>query len=540
MRAAIRGLVLLMAVAVLLAGGPSRAGAHALLLSSYPAHGGALSKAPAFVEVRFNEPVTAAFTPLTVRDSAGRQVDRGDGALEPNDPTLLTVTLPRDLPDGLYTAQYRVVSLDGHPVEGTLAFGVGVEAVPTDVAPPDGSTAVPPAVGLLHGLTQALAVLLAGLTAFVVLIWQRESGAGPGQRSLRLLALGLTGALLAVGVAELALFAVRASGEPFSSGLLAQAATATRAGQIGLGRLGTALLAGAALALAGRAAAGLLQRIALLLPGALLLLTLTLSSHAMATQDWRLIAADWIHLLVLAPWVGGVAGFALWAPPPPERQAWLGELVPRFSRIAIASIILAALTGAAGALHHLPSIESLWATAYGRSFTAKMALLLPVLALGALHLRGRGAGRFRLTVRLELAVLAGVFVAAGFLSSLPPAGVELAARQGPFEQTAAVDGLTMTLKVAPSRLGFNQPTVVLTLPGGQPAEGAAVVLRITMRGHDMGLQQLDATSPAPGVYTTEPAVLGMPGDWQVEVVVLTKQGQEVRHPFVISLPDPRG
>ena len=36
-----------------------------------------------------------------------------------------TVTLPADLADGRYTAAFRVVSHDGHPVQGAIRFTVG-------------------------------------------------------------------------------------------------------------------------------------------------------------------------------------------------------------------------------------------------------------------------------------------------------------------------------------------------------------------------------------------------------------------------------
>ncbi|HLN61055.1 MAG TPA: FixH family protein, partial [Symbiobacteriaceae bacterium] len=434
-----------------------------------------------------------------------------------------------------YTAQYRVVSLDGHPVEGTVAFGVGATAVPS--AATDGAPAVPalpPAVGVTHGAVQALAVVLAGLAAFLVLIG-RPAGSRRGTGAT---AAWVTGILLAVSLVELGLFAVRASGEPLSLSLLAQAVATTRTGQVWAGRAAATVLSGAALWQVGRST-GVWRWLALL-PGALLLLTLTLTSHANASGDWRMIAADWVHLAALAPWVGGVAGFALWAPAGPARAAWLSATVPRFSRLAIGSVLLVGVTGLVGALPRVPTVAALWTTGYGRALSAKLLLLVPVLALAWLHLRNRGNGCFRLTVRAELAILAAVFVAAGFLSSLPPASVELAARQGPFEQSALAGNLQVGLKMAPNRVGFNQPTITLTGKDGQPQTKAAVSLRITMPDHAMGLQTLDAREQAPGVYTTEPAVLGMPGPWQVEVVLLTQQGQEVRQRFTVPVPEPVG
>ena len=37
--------------------------------------------------------------------------------------------LPADLADGTYVATYRIVSEDGHPISGSLVFGVGHAAL---------------------------------------------------------------------------------------------------------------------------------------------------------------------------------------------------------------------------------------------------------------------------------------------------------------------------------------------------------------------------------------------------------------------------
>lgn len=521
---------------------PVPAEAHAVLVRSFPGHGQRLDTAPPWMEVQFNEPVVAEFTPLLIRNSRGERIDQGNGAVDPQDSTRLTVDL-NPLPPGLYTAIYRVTSLDGHPVEGSIAFTVGdvAEAVPE--TPPDaGRAGISPWVGIVRGLVQLTAALLAGLTAFLALVWLPVAGAIPQRRLVRW-AVALISILLGLGLAETSLYAVRASGEPWSLSLLLRTLSGTSVGRVWLARLGLGVAAGAALAAVTRPRS-IPWRLMLLLPGAGLLLTFSLQSHAMATRQWLPVAADWLHLLALSPWVGGLAGFTLVVWPAlaeqsaAEREQMLGRAVPRFSRLALTAFLLLTATGIYGALLHIPSWQALWTTTYGRSLLWKILLLLPVLALAGYHLLRRGRGLFRQTVAAELVLLLGISVAAGFLTSLPPAAAEIALRQGPFDQSAETSGLTIGLSITPNRLGFNQATIRLTRPDETPEQGASAGLRLTMLEHEMGLQNLNAAEQEPGVYTVGDVVLGMPGEWQVEVVLLTRGGREIRHTFQVDLPAP--
>lgn len=516
--------------------------AHAVLVGSFPAQGQHVDKAPPWVEVQFNEPVAAAFTPLVVRDSRGQQVDLGDAAVDKDDPTKVTVSLKQPLPPGLYTASYRVTSLDGHPVDGVIAFTVGAtnEGLQAGTAAPT-EVQVPAAVSLVHGLMQCAVALLAGLPLFLALVWLPALGQGPVR--LERWAAGLFLLLVGLGLAEVSLYAVRASGQAWSIALFLRALTATRVGSIWLARAGLGLLTAAALAWAPRLRSPIASGLALL-PGLGLLGTLSFQSHAMATREFLPVVMDWAHLLAVAPWLGGLAGFTFWLRPvlagrsPEERDQLLGDLVPRFSRVALVAVLLLAATGLYGAVLHIPAVQALWTTRYGWSLLTKLLLLLPVLALAGYNLLRRGRGAFRLAVGTELLLVFAIFVAAGFLTSLPPAKVEIALRQGPFEESAETEGYSIWLQVSPNRLGMNAAEIHLHGPDGAPEAGASVGLRLDMLEHEMAQQNIDATESGPGVYRAGDLILGMPGLWRVEVVALTKQGREIRCEFRVEVPSP--
>ncbi|HXH13272.1 MAG TPA: copper resistance CopC family protein [Alphaproteobacteria bacterium] len=111
---------LLIALLLLL---PVGAWTHAVLVKSSPARRAVLSQPPARVQLWFNERLEARFSQLTVWDADGHQVDAQDVQVGPDDAKRLSVGLA-DLASGMYTVKFRVLSVDGHVVEGEFPFTV--------------------------------------------------------------------------------------------------------------------------------------------------------------------------------------------------------------------------------------------------------------------------------------------------------------------------------------------------------------------------------------------------------------------------------
>ncbi len=86
------------------------------------------------MELRFSEPVEAEFSPLEVRNSEGERVDKENARVDPDDARVLVADL-EVLPEGSYTVEWRVTSIDGHVVQGRYAFavtGAGDDQPPID------------------------------------------------------------------------------------------------------------------------------------------------------------------------------------------------------------------------------------------------------------------------------------------------------------------------------------------------------------------------------------------------------------------------
>jgi len=98
------------------------------------------------------------------------------------------------------------------------------------------------------------------------------------------------------------------------------------------------------------------------------------------------IAADAAHLSGAAIWVGGLPCLIvvlLRAPRalPDAGLALAGATLSRFSRVALWSVAVIAVTGLARMAGELSSVTQLYDTAYGRDLMLKASLLAPILLL---------------------------------------------------------------------------------------------------------------------------------------------------------------
>jgi hypothetical protein len=85
----------------------------------------------------FNEPVDAAFDPIEVRNRGGERVDEGDARVDPENAKAVVVGLAQGLPEGSYEVDWRVSSIDGHPIDGTYGFVVDAPASDAGAAAPE-------------------------------------------------------------------------------------------------------------------------------------------------------------------------------------------------------------------------------------------------------------------------------------------------------------------------------------------------------------------------------------------------------------------
>ena len=106
------------------------ASAHTSLVSSVPSSGAVLNEVPAEVRIKFNEDLLLVDDKnpnrIEVINGVG-QVVSGMSVVE--GPEIFTALDLSFEPSGEYLVKYRVVSADGHPIEGEYQFTVAAPEV---------------------------------------------------------------------------------------------------------------------------------------------------------------------------------------------------------------------------------------------------------------------------------------------------------------------------------------------------------------------------------------------------------------------------
>jgi len=149
----------------------------------------------------------------------------------------------------------------------------------------------------------------------------------------------------------------------------------------------------------------------------------TVAGHALDPgRSWLEVPFDLLHVLAAAVWLGGLAALALVVPREGAPAEVRAAAARRFSRLALASVVVLAATGVGRALAELSAVSQLWSTGYGRAIIAKTGLFAVLLGLGA-QSRSRvraGVERLRNLVLAELVFVVGVVIAVAVLTSLRP------------------------------------------------------------------------------------------------------------------------
>ena len=384
--------------------------AHARLVATEPGDGAVVARAPTAVTLRFDDAVRVLGGTTVVRNSDRRSVVAG----KPRASGRRVVIPVKKLPDGDYTVRWRVLSDDGHTIEGVFAFAIGAGRAPPTAALAAGG-GEPSATNVISRWLFFAGLLVAvGTAIFLLLAWRparHRAGIGDGDDA-PLWALMFAGFFLAfLGI----------------SGLLPHhGGSSTRFGllmEIG----GVTAIAGATLAAVAvverRVGWGALAAAAFLLP------VPSLAGHALDRGQLRPLnaVADVLHVGAAAVWAGGLLALAVGVPrvvrrlDAGRRAAFLRTLVPRLSAIGLASVAVIAATGLIRVLSELSAVSQLWSTGYGRALLVKTGLLAGAVTLAWLNRR-----RLAYTLSLrrnvvgELVLLAGVVVAVAFLTDLAP------------------------------------------------------------------------------------------------------------------------
>lgn len=513
--------------------------AHAVLVLASPSQGAVLEQSPERVVLRFDESVSTVAGSMRVFDGRARRVD--DGQVDQPTGSELSVGLDADLPDDTYTVAWRVISADSHPIHGAYTFSVGepgenasgvVDQVLGDEAR---SAAVGAALYLARLAGLALILLCVGGVAVLAFVVDQDA-----RTRFSRIALSFAAVLLAVvSLALIALTGVDAAGfglDAVTRWSLSEDVLDAAFGQVWLARavLAAALAVVILLSLRTRSER---WHVPAILIGSAIAGTPALSGHA-RVEGALSVVSDAVHVLAAGVWVGGLVFLVLvLVEAGGDRWSLASTAVPRFSGIALVAVIALVAAGIVNSLVEIGSLQGLWDTTYGRLVLAKIALLVPLLLLGAFNnrisvprlrsgtSRTTDRRRFAGAVALELAVMVAVVSVTAVLVAEPPPKAQAATRL--VSREGEVGPYDFTLVVDPARVGSNEIHAYVLQSSGQPAVVDEIELRTRLPAKNLGPLELEATPAGPG-HVVAAGELPLAGSWQFELDVRKGEFDEWR------------
>ena len=551
---------------------PTAASAHAYLIKTVPAASVILSRSPSSVQLTYDEAVEPRFAIISVTDVSAHQETTGPVARSASDPDTLIVPI-KHIGQGWYLVYWRAISVDGHPVQGAFTFAVGPNAGP---AP---QFRVPHIAGTATSTPLVIAKWLAFLTVMTAigLFVLRIAIARPVVRRVAGTSLRPLTIAFAV-VAGLGLVAIPAYLEEavaidslrsfwsVTAVVPLWRLTAFGRGYVDVEVCFAFFVLAAAVAIwtdrpgrEGRSVAGLLAlsgafagaAAVLVLPGAV--------GHAGQTAPRGVaLLLDWLHLVSGSLWIGGLIGLlVVWGTLPAARRvAGLVVCVPRFSNVAFVSVLVLLGTGVGASVLHLPVLDALWLTTYGKVILIKAGILLAAMLLASVNLLKNKPGLsrpevseasarlLRTLVSGEAILVAGAILAAAVLSSVappPPAFAEegsAIARVGPGKVASTVTrgGYKLQVLVDPNRAAAPDSFGLRLTRGGKPVSGADVTLTFAMLDMQMPTQEYQLAQTAPGIYARKAPALVMVGHWGLSYTITPRHGL----PFTVLVVDRAG
>lgn len=504
--------------------------AHAVLVGSSPVDGATVHAEPAEVRLTFDESVGLIPAAEEVISATGLRADTGQPQLAAGGTTIVLRLRP-GLPEGTYSATWRVVSADTHAVSGSITFGIGVSPGAGVRAPADRTRGLDVAADVAQGLVYAGTVALIGVLGAVRLLWPWSQG----HRRVRLLAWAGWAALLCGTAGAFLLQGPRAADGSWPAVARFQDAGLTLDSVFGAELLARAalLLAVAPLltspgqrALPGRA--GDVTRAAAALA---LLAAVAVTGHASTGPGaWLAIPAGMLHMAAMAVWLGGLLLLLLVVLPALRSgsRALAEARLRHWSVTAYTCVLCLVVTGEYQAARQISPVQALWTTSYGITLLIKSGLVIAMLAAAALAHRlavspaAREAAPLAVarvvhrSVQAEAAIGAVVLAVTAVLSAEAPARTTYAP---PVTLAAPLGEDHVSVQVSTTRRGPQAITIRVLGPAGTPVPARSVTATLSSQ-HVAALNvTLRKTAANGSSWASAAAVAPLPGSWTLTINV---------------------
>ena len=417
---------------------------HATLLRSEPSRDSTVAT-PTRIYLVFSEEVEPSLGGIRLVGPGGRIVTLKTAG-DPRNVSALVAPVSAPLAPGSWRVEWRIVSEDGHPIDGDFGFTVSggsagavagaapssvpdeahdtASAAPSERAVTSDSAAAPARSASAMKDVPVPAAALRGLgvgalTALLGLLWflgaRRDPAPQPRADRLASMLAIATGVFLGL---HLVVWALAVSPTGSLGGDQIRAMLASRVGRMELARAVLALLACWALVIARR------QRLAIAFAVGAILVSSATGHSAAIHPEWG-IPGRALHLLAAAAWFGGL----LWLVTLDRSDAPAAIVeAERVSSLALTAVIVVTLSGVVQTRLFLPVWADLIQSPYGLIVLAKLAGVGVLVLFGAYH-RFRVLPRladeavaqdFTVSLRREIVVMSLLVLLGGLLAYLSP------------------------------------------------------------------------------------------------------------------------
>lgn len=553
--------------------------AHASVERSNPAESQSLSTPPTKVDVYFSDPVDIKFSEIKVLDSDGKQIQENDLHYIDGNQKALSVSLPPNLKNGIYTIATRVLDqTDGHVTEYPFAFGIGQE-VPKSVASNLASNyqivSIPEAIARFPSLLGQ--VMVAGIASSSLWLWGPISRIPRFKDSMVQTRIKIDSVMTKTAV--VGSIVIIASGfamiivQAYSINAGVLDAISTKFGNMWILRLiASSALLGLSFVMYQRT-----KKTPMIIPRThtalllgvsfLVLLTTSLISHGAATGQIVPLLLDFCHNVFASLWIGGIIYLAFVAMPQLKQitdtnnsLSVISLLIPRFSILVITVLGAVVVTGPF-LLYVLESNLALTlASFYGKVLIIKLLLAAAMIAFGSydqmfvskkayLAISNGVArstpiqkttdtnqilSRFGTSIKIEaligIALIASVavLVDSGLPSSEFQSQIQLLQNNAYAltNNTQNIQGLSQTgfiengsriiLSINPFATGNNDFTISFLDSNKKPIDMKSVQLKLTPVDSGIGSITVDANKTDTGTFTAN-TDFGFPGHWTIRV-----------------------
>ncbi|MDF9763670.1 MULTISPECIES: copper resistance CopC/CopD family protein [Peribacillus] len=522
---------------------PAMASGHATVISSNPSPNEVMDTLPEKISIQFSENIQPAFHSLEVFSQDGDKIQIQDSAISEQSEKVLEAKWKGTIDEGIYYIKWRVVSSDGHPIEGTIPFQFGDSTVLPNQEISKVNAGFPDSITVfLQSLQYICFAALTGILFFQLSLMKGSRLFEASSRARLYLWLSYAGLAFSIFCSlplKVTIDAGVGWADAFNGTFIKEVLNATSFGTIWIIEILLLLLL--FLVIYFMLENTLIKSLPFLsfIIIAILMVCKALTGHTAAVPNQVLaVLMDFLHLLSMALWLGGLLALLVILPGLANRQAddkktFYWSIIQRFSRWSFLFVIILIISGIYSSLQHVPTIHSLINTTYGQLLLAKIGLMLVMIVLGAFHyFRGKKrVKKLGYSVGMEFGLGIVVLIVAALLTNVQTA----MSSPGPIEKTLLTDeNNEVTLMVTPNKVGDNLIQVDLS-NGGKPI-AEIEQLTITMQPVDTpgGEIKLQMKEKSTGTFASK-SILTMPGKWNIHIHGLTDSLDSINADFTIFI-----